>query len=1346
MRSDHFRPLVALALLAAAACGGSSSGGPSPTVTSVSPAVGYSGAPVTVEIAGTNFLARSTIPQGGGAPVLVTTHRAWLGSQALSGVAWGGPTRLTATVPKGLSAGTYDLTVENAFGDRGTLKGAFTVLDAPPFSVTLSVDHPTVNVGQPLVFSATVTNSGASPITELQVSAPTQVPTEGGSLGAPSAVTPAPPASLAPGEQLTLSWSYQPTAAGRVEVTAAVTGVDAAGNGVTASTVAPAAVLVQQPAALVAVLEVPGSIALGTDFTVVMRVTNTGGATALGVAANPPPATLAGTNGETATLKSGPLPASADLPGAATESFSWTYTAGSVRGNLTVTGGATGTDANDQRALAATASPAQITLAQAAISLANLTTVPGPHLTEPGAVGHHPRGECGHGSRDGFHALGRTDRAAEHRRPRLPASLAPLPRPTSPGSSRPRLPAGSTSSSPLVERTAATIRPSTRPPRTVTLHVATGPGSPAVGTATAGDASATVTWSAPASDGGSAITGYTVTSIAAADDRHRSADRRDERDRERPHQRAAYTFTVTATQRGRPGSRVGPLECGHARGAGDGTWRADRRRGHRRGRLGDGDLDAPASDGGSAITGYTVTSSPGGLTATTTGATSATVTGLTNGQAYSFTVVARNVVGPGPASTPSNAVTPAAPALAPGAPTGVAATAGDASATVTWTAPANDGGSAITGYTVTSSPGGLTATTTGATSATVSGLTNGTSYSFTVAARNAVGPGPASTPSNAVTPAAPASAPGAPISGAATAGDASATVTWSAPASDGGSPITGYTVTSTPAGGTTGPLGPGARSATVGGLTNGTSYTFTVMAANAVGPGPASTPSNAVTPAAPATAPGAPVIGAATAGDASATATWSAPTSDGGSPITGYTVTSTPAGGTTGPLGPGARSATVGGLTNGTSYTFTVRATNAVGPGPASTPSNAVTPAAPATAPGAPVIGAATAGDASATVTWSAPASDGGSPITGYTVTSSPGAAYRARSAPARERDRDRPHQRDQLLLHGGGHQRSGPRPGVDPLEYGHARGAGRGARRAAQRGRGRRGRVGGGELERAGERRRERHHRLHGHLVARRPHRDHDRRDERDRDRPHQRAALLLHGGGEERGGSWSGVDPLEYGHARRAGHRALRAAQRGRGRRGRVGGGELERAGERRRERHHRLHGHLVARGPHRDHDRRDERDRDRPHQRAALLLHGGGEERGGSWSGVDPLEYGHARRAGHRALRAAERGDHRHRRGGRGAGELERASERRRKRHHRLHRRLRARRHLRHGRSRCHQHHRDRAHERGRVHIHRHRHQRRGPEPGLRAFRHGDAGLNGALSAQSDGKVGALDGGYT
>jgi uncharacterized protein (TIGR02145 family) len=221
------------------------------------------------------------------------------------------------------------------------------------------------------------------------------------------------------------------------------------------------------------------------------------------------------------------------------------------------------------------------------------------------------------------------------------------------------------------------------------------------------------------------------------------------------------------------------------------------------------------------------------------------VTGLTNGTAYTFRVVATNAIGNSVASAASTAVTPVVPNTVPDPPTAVVATAGNASASVAFVAPTNNGGSAITGYTVTSSPGGITVT--GATSPiNVTGLTNGTAYTFRVVATNAVGNSVASVASTAVTPAVPNTVPGPPTAVVATAGNASASVAFVAPTNNGGSVVTGYTVTSNPGSfigtGTTSPIN-------VTGLTNGTAYTFRVVATNAVGNSVASAASTAVTPA-----------------------------------------------------------------------------------------------------------------------------------------------------------------------------------------------------------------------------------------------------------------------------------------------------------------------------------------------------------------------------------------------------------------------------------------------------------------------------------------------------------------
>ncbi len=184
-------------------------------------------------------------------------------------------------------------------------------------------------------------------------------------------------------------------------------------------------------------------------------------------------------------------------------------------------------------------------------------------------------------------------------------------------------------------------------------------------------------------------------------------------------------------------------------------------------------------------------------------------------------------------------------------PTNVAASPGNASASVSWNAPLTSGGDQITGYEVIpyigSAPQAPQTFDNPATSETITGLTNGTTYVFRVAAINAAGTGPVSQFSNAVVP---STVPGAPSNVSATAGNSSATLTWNSPSSDGGSPITAYMIT--PYIGNT-PQAPQvfntpATADTIVGLTNGTSYTFKVAAINAAGTGPDSPSSNKVTP------------------------------------------------------------------------------------------------------------------------------------------------------------------------------------------------------------------------------------------------------------------------------------------------------------------------------------------------------------------------------------------------------------------------------------------------------------------------------------------------------------------
>ncbi len=265
--------------------------------------------------------------------------------------------------------------------------------------------------------------------------------------------------------------------------------------------------------------------------------------------------------------------------------------------------------------------------------------------------------------------------------------------------------------------------------------------------------------------------------------------------------------------------------------------------------------DAPASDGGSAITGYDVyrgTTSGGETLLAGLGVVlTYTDTAVTNGVTYYYEVSAVNGVGAGPKSNEVSAT----PATVPSAPQNLAAAAGDGQVALTWQAPSSDGGTAVTGYRLyRGSFAGtetLLATLGVALSYTDMGLTNGHAYYYQVSATNAVGEGSRSNEVSA-TPVSSATVPSAPQSLVATAGNAQVVLTWQAPVSDGGAAITGFKIYRGTSSGSEAVL------TTVGSVltytdstvTNGVTYYYQVSAVNREGEGSKSYEAHA-TPAAP---------------------------------------------------------------------------------------------------------------------------------------------------------------------------------------------------------------------------------------------------------------------------------------------------------------------------------------------------------------------------------------------------------------------------------------------------------------------------------------------------------------
>lgn len=277
------------------------------------------------------------------------------------------------------------------------------------------------------------------------------------------------------------------------------------------------------------------------------------------------------------------------------------------------------------------------------------------------------------------------------------------------------------------------------------------------------------------------------------------------------------------------------------------------------------------------------------------------------------------------------------------APTSVAGIRGNGQVQLSWTAPVYDGGLSVTDYTIqySSNSGSswqtFTDAASSATSATVTGLTNGTGYLFRVASVNAVGAGSFAATSSSITPNA---VPLPPTNIVATRGRGVVTVSWTTPVSTAGVRITDYRVQQSTNGGISWvTVGDGVSTSTrtvVSGLVMGRDYIFRVAAVGRSGAGDFSSPSAIVTPA---TVPAAPVGVLAIGGLGQVVVSWRAPASSGGSPISQYIVQYSPSAGrwiTSTTVGSNTTTATVSGLLANRPYSFRVLAVNDMGNSPAS--------------------------------------------------------------------------------------------------------------------------------------------------------------------------------------------------------------------------------------------------------------------------------------------------------------------------------------------------------------------------------------------------------------------------
>ncbi len=400
-------------------------------------------------------------------------------------------------------------------------------------------------------------------------------------------------------------------------------------------------------------------------------------------------------------------------------------------------------------------------------------------------------------------------------------------------------------------------------------------------------------------------------------------------------------------------------------------------------------LSWTASSDNVAVTGYRVYRSSGGGAYAQVAApsgTSYTDAGLTNGTAYSYKVAAVDAAANASAQSSAATATPA-DTQAPSTPAGLTATAGTNQVSLTWTASTDN--VAVTGYRV--YRGGVLIASPATAYYTDTGLTNGTSYSYTVAAVDASANASGLSAGASATPA-DTQAPSVPSGLTATAGTNQVALSWSA--STDNVAVTGYRVYRSSGGGAYAQVAaPSGSSYTDAGLTNGTAYSYKVSAIDGSANASAQSAAATATPA-DTQAPSVPTALAATAGAGQVSLTWTASTDN--VAVTGYRVYRSSGGGAYALVAsPATPYYTDTGLTNGTAYSYKVAAVDGAANASAQSSVATATPVPPADtiAPSVPTGLTATGGTAQVVLGWSASTDNVG--VTGYRVyRSSGGGAY----------------------------------------------------------------------------------------------------------------------------------------------------------------------------------------------------------------------------------------------------------------------------------------------------------------------------------------------------------------